>query len=201
MKPADALVLASSSPVRAWTLKNAGLDFEIDPSDVDENFIKNGFDAKRTSPKDVESKLAEHKALAVSQRRPNAWVIRANQVLVFNDTIFDKPADLQEAASNLRQFRGHSHELISAVCVARGNQPEWNYSEAVRLQMRGFSDGFLDSYLDEAGESVVTSVGAYRLEGLGAQLFSQIEGDYFAVLGLPLLPLLNFLRSQGVIPT
>ena len=201
MKPVDALVLASASPVRAWALENAGLVFEIDPSDIDESLIKNEFNAKRTSPKDVASKLAECKALAVSQRRPNAWVIGADQVLVFNDMIFDKPADVQEAASHLRQFRGHSHDLISAVCVARGNQAAWAYSEAVRLHMREFSDGFLDSYLDEAGESVVTSVGAYRLEGLGAQLFSRIEGDYFAVLGLPLLPLLSFLRSQGVVPT
>ena len=201
MTQTDALVLASASPVRALALRNAGLVFEVDPSDVDESFIKNELNAKRASHKDVASKLAERKALAVSQRRPTAWVIGADQVLVFDDTIFDKPANLQEAASHLRQFRGHSHDLISAVCVARGNQPEWTYSEAVRLHVREFSDGFLDSYLSEAGESVVTSVGAYRLEGLGAQLFSRIDGDYFAVLGLPLLPLLKFLRSQGVIPT
>ena len=201
MKQTDSLVLASASPVRAWALKNAGLVFEIDPSDVDERFIKNEMDAKQASPKDVASKLAEHKALAVSQRRPNTWIIGADQVLVFNNTIFDKPTNLQEAASHLCQFRGHSHDLISAVCVAYGNHPEWNYAETARLHMRDFSDGFLESYLGEAGESVVTSVGAYRLEGVGAQLFSRIEGDYFTVLGLPLLPLLNFLRSQGVIET
>ena len=201
MKQTDALVLASASPVRARALKNAGLVFEIDSSDVDERFIKNEMDAKQASPKDVASKLAEHKALAVSQRRPNTWVIGADQVLVFNNTIFDKPANPQEAVSHLRQFRGHSHDLISAVCVAHGNHAQWNYAEAARLYVRDFSDGFLELYMSEAGESVITSVGAYRLEGLGAQLFSRIEGDYFTVLGLPLLPLLNFLRSQDVIET
>ena len=201
MNNAETLVLASASPVRAWALKNVGLVFEIDPSDVDESLIKQAMNGTQASPKDVASELAERKALAVSRRRPEAWVIGADQVLVFDNTIFDKPANLQEAATHLRQLRGHSHDLISAVCVARGSQPEWHYAEAVRLHVRDFSDRFLESYLSEAGESVVTSVGAYRLEGLGAQLFSRIEGDYFAVLGLPLLPLFNFLRSQGVIVT
>ena len=201
MKKGETLVLASASPVRAWVLKNAGLVFEIDRSDVDENFVKHELNSKQAPPTDIASELAERKALAVSQRRPNAWVIGADQVLVFDNTIFNKPANAQEAASHLRQLRGHPHNLISAVCVARGNQREWHYSESASLHVRDFSDGFLDSYLSEAGESVVALVGAYRLEGLGAQLFSRIEGDYFAVLGLPLLPLLNFLRSQGVIAT
>lgn len=201
MNNAATLVLASASLVRARALKNAGVVFEIDPSDVDENLIKQAMNARQASPKNVASELAACKALAVSRRRPDDWIIGADQVLVFDNTIFDKPPSVREAASDLRRLRGHSHDLISAVCVAHGRQPEWHYAEAVKLHMRNFSDRFLESYLSETGETIVNSVGAYCLEGLGAQLFSRIEGDYFAALGLPLMPLLSFLRSQSVIAT
>jgi len=193
----DVLVLASASPVRSRVLENAGLAFEVDPAGIDESEIKKAFPA--TSAEDVATALAEAKALAVSRRRPAAWVIGADQVLLFDGAIFDKPADVGEAASHLRRFRGRSHDLVSAVCVAFGSRSRWLYSETVTLHVRDFSDAFLASYIAGAGESAVASAGAYRLEGQGAQLFSRVDGDYFSVLGLPLLPLLGFLRDKGVI--
>lgn len=195
------IVLASASEVRAQVLKNAGLEFEIDPADVDEGRIKEELVTEKASPRDVALTLAKAKAVTVSQRQPNAWVIGADQVLVSDNMIFDKPANPREAASHLCRFRGRSHDLISAVCVARENEPEWHHTESVTLHVRDFSDRFLDSYLSSAGDSVLASVGAYRLEEMGAQLFTHIDGDYFAVLGLPLLPLLTFLRGQGAIET
>lgn len=201
MSKSGALVLASASPVRNWVLKNAGLTFEVDAAEIDEAEIKKDCHAAATTAEGVATTLAEAKALAVSRRRPDAWVIGADQVLVFEGTIFDKPMDVEEAASHLRRFRGRSHDLVSAVCVAFGSRSRWLYSEVVTLHVRDFSNAFLDTYIADAGESILASVGAYRLEGLGAQLFSRIEGDYFAVLGLPLLPLLNFLRDREVIAT
>ena len=201
MSKSGALVLASASPVRSWVLKNAGLTFEVDAAEIDEAEIKKDCHAAATTAEGVATTLAEAKALAVSRRRPDAWVIGADQVLVFEGTIFDKPMDVEEAASHLRRFRGRSHDLVSAVCVAFGSRSRWLYSEVVTLHVRDFSNAFLDTYIADAGESILASVGAYRLEGLGAQLFSRIEGDYFAVLGLPLLPLLNFLRDREVIAT
>ncbi len=201
MSKSGVLVLASASPVRNWVLKNAGLTFEVDAAEIDEAEIKKDCHAAATTAEGVATTLAEAKALAVSRRRPDAWVIGADQVLVFEGTIFDKPMDVEEAASHLRRFRGRSHDLVSAVCVAFGSRSRWLYSEVVTLHVRDFSNAFLDTYIADAGESILASVGAYRLEGLGAQLFSRIEGDYFAVLGLPLLPLLNFLRDREVIAT
>lgn len=201
MSKSSVLVLASASPVRSWLLKNAGLIFEIDAAEIDESEIKKDCHAAAMTAEDVATTIAEAKALAVSRRRPDAWVIGADQVLVFEGTIFDKPMDVEEAVSHLRRFRGRSHDLVSAVCVAFGSRSRWLYSEAVTLHVRDFSNAFLDTYIADAGEGILASVGAYRLEGLGAQLFSRIEGDYFAVLGLPLLPLLNFLRDREVIAT
>ena len=193
------LVLASASKIRARVLNGAGLAFEIDPAMIDEGLIKNSLCADNASPREIASVLAETKATVVSRRHPSAWVIGADQVLVLDDAILDKPADPREAASQLRRFRGRSHELISALCVAYGHGPVWRHTESVTLHVRDFSEQFLSAYLSNAGEGILASVGAYRLEGLGVQLFSQIDGDYFAVLGMPLLPLLTFLRDRGVI--
>lgn len=199
MSPSGDLVLASASEVRAWMLENAGLEFHVNPAGVDESRIKDEVKTNGGPPGDVAKSLAEAKALTVSRRRPDSWIIGADQVLVLGDEIFDKPATREEAADHLRRFRGRSHELISAVCVARDGRVDWDYLEHVTLHVREFSDRFLETYLFEAGDSVLSSVGAYRLEGLGAQLFSRIEGSYFAVLGLPLLPLLEHLRFRKVI--
>ena len=193
------LVLASASVVRRRVLGNAGLAFEIDPAGIDESGIKAERRAAAASAAEVAKTLAEAKALAVSRRRPKAWVIGADQVLAFQGAFLDKPRDMAEAASHLRRFRGRSHDLVSAVCVAFEGRPRWLYSEAATLHVRDFSDAFLDSHVADVGESILSSVGAYRLEGPGAQLFSRIDGDYFAVLGLPLLPLLGFLRGAGAI--
>ena len=193
------LVLASASAVRSRILENAGLAFEVDPAGIDESGIKTERRAAAASAAEVAKTLAEAKALAVSRRRPEAWVIGADQILAFQGAFLDKPRDMAEAASRLRRFRGRSHDLVSAVCVAFGGRSRWLYSEAATLYVRDFSDAFLDSHVADVGENVLASVGAYRLEGPGAQLFSRIDGDYFTVLGLPLLPLLGFLRGAGAV--
>ena len=195
----DRIVLASASQVRSWILENAGLEFDVDPADVNEFGIKKNLSGQGTAAKVIAVTLAEAKAQVVSTRHPEAWIIGADQVLVFEDQIYDKPADIDEAASHLRRFRGRYHDLISAVCVVRKNNIIWHHSETVRLHVREYSDVFLEEYFSKTGNSILDSVGAYRLEGLGALLFSKVEGDYFSVLGLPLLPLLGFLREQGVI--
>lgn len=193
------LVLASASAIRSRILGNAGLAFEVDPAGIDESGIKAARREAAAPAAEVAETLAEAKALAVSRRRPEAWVIGADQILTFQGTLFDKPGDMAAAASRLRRFRGRSHDLVSAVCVAFEGRSRWLYSEAAVLHVRDFSDSFLDSYIAGAGEGVLASVGAYRLEGPGAQLFSRIDGDYFTVLGLPLLPLLGFLRDAGAV--
>ena len=199
MTAGERLVLASASRVRSWVLENAGLVFDVDPADVDETAIKQDMSSHGAAAEAIALTLAEKKAQVVSMRRPQAWVIGADQVLVLENRIFDKPADMKEAASHLRQFRGRSHDLISAVCVTREQHLVWRHTETVTLHVREYSDTFLEKYLSKSGNSLLDSVGAYRLEGLGAQLFSRVDGDYFSVLGLPLLPLLGFLRGQGVI--
>ena len=135
----------------------------------------------------------------VSTRRRNALVIGADQVLVLDGALFDKPVDRADAAATLRRLRGRRHELVSAVAVVLDGATIWRHAEAAHLTMRPFSDDFLDAYLDAVGEAAYASVGAYFLEGAGIQLFSEIEGDFFTILGLPLLPLLAFLRERGAV--
>ena len=143
--------------------------------------------------------LAELKAQRVSQRHKDALVIGADQMLQCGGIWFDKPADLDHARGHLIALRGKTHELLSAVCVVRDGEVLWRHLESAQLTMRPFSDAFIDEYLAAAGDAVCASVGAYQLEGRGAQLFSRIEGDYFTILGLPLLPLLGFLVNHGVV--
>ena len=144
--------------------------------------------------------MAEGKALAVAAKRPDALVIGADQMLDLDGRWLDKPADLEAAAAQLRLLSGRPHRLIAAVAVAEGGRIAWTQGDAVRLVMRPLSDAFIDRYLAAEGADVLSSVGAYRLEGMGAQLFEAVEGDFFAVLGLPLLPLLGYLRRAGVLP-
>ncbi|WP_421995402.1 Maf family protein [Reyranella sp.] len=193
-----ALILASASPSRRQMLLNAGLSFDVEPSGVDEDEVKLSLTAERASARDVASTLAEMKALRVSQRRPDALVIGADSTLACEGRLYDKPGTLAAARDQLAALGGRTHELVSAAVVARNGARLWHTAQAGRLTMRPLSPSFLDAYLARAGEAVCASVGAYQLEGLGAHLFSRIDGDYFTVLGLPLLPLLVFLAGHGI---
>ena len=193
------LVLASASPSRRAMLEAAGLDCVIDPPAVDEDSIKQAMRADGAGPADVAEALAEMKAKQVSRRHPNAMVVGADQMLECGTVWFDKPVDRDHARGHLQALRGKSHRLIASVVVVQNEARQWHFNGSVTLTMRPFSDGFLDDYLDRAGDQVLTSVGAYQLEGIGAQLFNKVDGDYFTVLGLPLLPLLDYLRTRGVL--
>lgn len=191
------LILASGSAVRKQMLAAAGLSFEIDAPRVDEEAAKASLRAAGMTPRNQADALAELKALSVSRMRPG-FVIGADQMLAVEGHTFDKPKDRAEARAHLDQLRGRTHELLTAAVVAKDGEIIWRHMETPRLRMRRFSDAFLDDYLDRIGEAALHSVGAYQLEGLGAQLFERVDGDYFAVLGLPLLPLLAFLREHGM---
>ncbi len=194
------LILASASAARGAMLRQAGLRIEQSPAAVDEGEVKGSLQARGADPEAVAMALAETKALHVSRRDPDAIVIGADQMLVCGNSWFDKPADRDAARRQLRELRGRGHRLITAACVLRGAERLWGCTEQATLSMRPFSDDFIERYLDAIGEAATQSVGGYQLEAHGAQLISAIEGDYFVILGLPLLPLLNFLRGQGLIP-
>ncbi|MGE0154478.1 MAG: nucleoside triphosphate pyrophosphatase [Reyranellaceae bacterium] len=193
-----ALVLASTSPTRRRILENAGLAFETASPGVDEEEVKLSLKASGATGAQIAETLAELKANRVSARRPEALVIGADQILSCNGVLFDKPPDMDHARAQLQALRGKPHELLTAICVAKAGGRVWHHNAVARLTMRPFSDAFLDDYLARAGQDVLGSVGVYRLEGLGAQLFSRIDGDFFTILGLPLLPLLGFLRENGI---
>ncbi len=198
-RDAAALVLASASEARRRLLAAAGIAAVVDPSGVDEDAIKAAARAADDGPDATAVALAEAKALAVSRRRAGVLVIGADQILVCGPRVFDKAANAEQAAETLRLLRGRSHRLISAVVLARDGATLWRYAENAWLTMRPFSDAFLARYLEEAGDDALTSVGAYRIEGRGIQLFSQIAGDHFTILGLPLMPLMKVLREQGAL--
>jgi septum formation protein len=193
------LVLASASPTRARILRDAGLTFEIDRPNVDEEGVKAGLRAEGLSPRDQADALAELKALAISRKRPG-FVLGADQILALGKEAFDKPRGREEAAAHLRLLRGRTHSLVTAAVIAREGAPIWRFVSEPRLTMRNFTDAFIESYLDLMGDDAFASVGAYQLEGLGAQLFERTQGDWFAILGLPLLPILAFLREHGAAP-
>jgi septum formation protein len=191
------LILASASPSRRQMLANAGLSFDIEAAGVDEEEITRSL-GSRAAPQELASTLAEMKAVKISSRRPEAMVIGADSTLACKGRLFDKPPTIEAARKQLMALRGQTHELFSSVVVARGGQRLWHWAERARLTMRPFSDSFVDAYLARAGKEVLTSVGAYQLEGLGAHLFTRVDGDYFTILGLPLLPLLTFLAGHGI---
>ncbi|MEH0070813.1 Maf family protein [Pannonibacter sp. Pt2-lr] len=193
------LVLASGSSIRATLLRNAGLDFAVDPAGVDEREIERPLLEAGAGPQEIAHVLGKAKALDVALRRPGDLVIGADQVLGLGSTRFTKPADLAAARAQLALLAGKAHDLHSSVVVAQGGQVLWSHVSTARLHMRALSDAELDAYLAAAGAAALSSVGCYQLEGLGIRLFERIEGDYFTILGLPLLPLLGFLREKGEI--
>ena len=193
------LVLASAAEVRAALLRAAGLSFTVEPARVDEGAIKRAMRAEDPDGEATARALAALKACRVSALRPGARVVGADQLLVCEGAWFDKPVDMADARAQLRRLRGRRHALVTAVSVARDQAEIWGTVRSARLTMRDFSDAFLDEYLARAGAGILRCVGGYEAEGLGAQLFTDIEGDWFSILGLPLLPLLAFLREHGVV--
>lgn len=195
----ETIVLASASRTRLDLLRRAGVAVEAEAAAIDEAAVKQALHADGAKPEDVAEALAEMKAQRVSRRRPGALVIGADQMLDCNGVWFDKPPDLDHARAQLLALRGKTHALISGAVAVRDGERLWHRTDRARLTMRPFSDGFLEWYLAQTGPAALTSVGAYQLEGLGAQLFAKVEGDYFTILGLPLLPLLDYLRTRGVL--
>jgi len=195
------LLLASTSKTRAGLLRGAGVAFDAEAAAIDETGISAALLADGASPADVAQSLAEQKAVKVSARHPGRMVLGADQTLGLKDVLYHKPQDLAEAASHLRQLRGQTHHLFTAAVIARDGIPVWRHTARAELTMRPFSDEFLTHYLKETGPAACDGPGAYQVEGLGAQLFSRIDGDHTVILGLPLLPLLDFLRMQGMLPS
>jgi len=195
---AERIILASASAARASLLGAAGIDFAIEPAAIDETRLKRDARQAGDSAIGCASTLAAAKACCISLRHPSALVIGADQVLSVGSEWFDKPGDLAEARAQLLALRGRTHSLATAVCVACNGERLWGAASMPELTMRRFSDAFLEGYIAAEGDTLLGSVGAYRLEGRGVQLFSRIAGDHFAVLGLPLIELLGFLRERGV---
>jgi septum formation protein len=193
----EPLILASQSKARQTLLANAGIIFEIDPAEIDEREIQAS--SGLSAPGDIASLLAREKARFVSARWPARYVIGADQTLALGTRIFNKPSGRAQAAEQLRALSGHCHELHAAVAVARDGKPLFEHVSVARMTMRRLDDDEIDGYLAEAGGVVTSSVGAYQLEGLGIHLFERIEGDHFTILGLPLLALLGFLRSEHLL--
>ena len=192
-----AIILASASSIRRRLLENAGVALSCEKPLVDENELKDR--AGALDPEALAQHLATAKCVSVSAKHPGDLVIGADQVLSFSGRTYDKPENLEEARLHLAELRAQTHALVSAICCARRGGVLWRYTDRAELTMRRFSDRFLDDYLAVVGADATTSVGAYKLEGLGIQLFERIKGDYFTILGLPLPPLLEFLRSTGEI--
>jgi septum formation protein len=193
------LVLASKSAIRQALLRDAGVPVEIVPADIDERAIEER--ARLRDPGEVAGLLAFEKARAVAMIWPHRLVLGADQTLALGERRFSKPTDRAAARAQLAALRGRSHELHTAIVLARGGVALFQHRDVARLTMRDFTDVFLDDYLDAVGDAVLTSVGGYQLERAGIQLFEHIEGEHFVILGLPLLPLLGYLRQQGWLTT
>ena len=194
------ITLASGSASRRALLAGAGIDAESIKPNVDEDAARAAMRAEGMSVRDQAMQLAELKAIKVSARTPGL-VIGGDQMLSLENEAFDKPADLDAARDHLRKLSGKTHTLETAIVICENGTPVWRHLARPKLTVRELSDAFVDSYVERAGEALLSTVGAYQLEGLGAQLFTKIEGDYFSILGLPLLPLLDYLRTRGVIST
>jgi septum formation protein len=198
-RPEPRIILASASAARRALLANAGLSFATEVAAVDEAAVRAAARQEGSSADDAALLLGELKGRRIAQRRPDALVIAADQILVCGETWFEKPADMAAARAQLLALRGRTHVLVTAVLCLRGGAQVWQHVARPALTMREFSEGFLDEYLEAEKERILGSVGAYRLEGLGVHLFARVEGEYGAILGLPVLPLLGFLRQHGVL--
>lgn len=192
------IILASGSAIRRKLMIDAGLDFEVITKPVDEAVIKDSMLSESVRLRDIADALAEAKSLRVS-RIEDGLVIGADQIMVMDNQLFDKPKTIDEARERLKLMRGKTHYLMGAVVISENGKPVWRHMAKTKLTMRAFSDTFLENYLEKEGELVTRSVGAYRFEGLGAQLFSHVEGDFFSILGLSLLPVMDYLRTRGAI--
>ena len=195
------LILASHSDIRQMLLRNAGVSFEAIPARVDEDALREAMVADNAKPRDIADALAEMKARKVAGKRPDALVLGADQVLSFEGAILSKPDTAHDAMEQLRMMRGKRHDLLSAAVIYEDAAPVWRHVGVVRLTMRDVSDSYLEAYIARNWDSIQHSVGAYKLEEEGVRLFAQIDGDYFTVLGLPLLELLSYLSLRGELDT
>ena len=193
------IVLASTSSTRQRMLQASGVPFVVEAPRVDEHEFKLGLDAQGASAAEIAEVLAEAKAVGVSRRKPGLMVVGADQVLQCGNRRYDKPADRASALSQLKSLRGSRHELVSCAVVVKDGLRTWHAVDRAQLEIRNVSDDFLESYLDAVGDDALNGPGAYRIEGLGSQLFSRIEGSHFTVMGLPLLQLLEYLRQTGIL--
>lgn len=195
----DKLVLASKSSFRSALLKNAGIEFSTASADIDERAVEAPLYETGATPEEVAQVLAEAKALDVSEKNPGAVVIGCDQTLSLGDEIFHKPADMEAARRQLLKFSGKTHQLNSAVVLVKDGKTLWRHVSIARMTMRDLDPGFVGRYLGRVGDIALSSVGAYQVEGPGIQFFEKIEGDYFTIVGLPLLPLLAELRKEKLI--
>ena len=195
----DQIVLASGSDIRATLLRNAGVEFTVQVARVDEDALRQSLLAEDASPRDIADALAEMKAKRVAAKFPEALVIGCDQVLAVGRTMLSKPVSPDDALSQLRAMRGKSHQLLSAAVIYADGVPVWRHVGIVRLHMRDASDAYLQDYVDRNWDSIRHAVGCYKLEEEGVRLFTRIEGDYFTVLGLPLLELLSYLTLRGTL--
>ncbi|MBL4806585.1 MAG: Maf family protein [Rhodobacteraceae bacterium] len=193
----EPLILASGSPIRAEMLRNAGISVEIMPARVDEAAIKAALGAEGAAPRDIADALAESKARRISLKNPTRLVLGADQILSVKNQILDKPVSVEEARNQLMILKDSKHDLFSAAVLFENGQPIWRHIGRATLTMRPFSDAFLEQYITEMGDDLFTTVGGYKIEQTGMQLFSAIDGDYFSILGLPLLEVLAILRRKG----
>ncbi|MFP1630573.1 Maf-like protein [Zhengella sp. ZM62] len=193
------LILASASPFRRQLLENAGISFKAIPAGIDERAVEAPLAETGASPEDIALVLAEAKALEVSGRHPDCIVIGSDQTLSLGDDVLHKVETMEEARKRLLLLAGKTHHLNAAVVLASGGETVWRHVSVASLTMRDLDPGFVGRHLSAAGDSVLSSVGAYQIEGVGIQLFERIEGDTFTIMGLPLLPLLQQLRVMGAI--
>jgi len=199
MPDIDPLILASGSKTRARMLRGAGVPIEIAVPNIDEPELMASLNASGATADRVAEVLAEMKAQRIAPRFPGRFVLGCDQMLECDGLWLDKPTDRDHALSQLKMLRGKEHSLITCAVLVRDEERIWHHLERATLSMRAFSDEFLDIYLDHAGDDIMKSVGAYQLEGLGAQLFERVRGDFFTILGLPLLPVLGILREHGLV--
>lgn len=195
------LILASNSRIRATLLSNAGLDFEVEAARIDEESIRRALESEGASPREIADTLAEAKARKVAGRHPDALVLGCDQVLAHGSRILAKPETPEEAEAQLRSLAGTGHKLLSAAVLYEESRPIWRHVGEVRMTMRPLSDPYIRDYVARNWDSIRWSVGAYKLEEEGVRLFTEVKGDYFTVLGLPLLDLLSFLTLRGTLPS